>query len=112
MRWLLIGLICAYRRFVPVRFKRCCLFKETCSQFTLRVTREQGFLAGCRAVRQRIGQCRPGYSAVYDEATCEWQIEFADGTRAPGSVVADFVLKPYRKVLITARDEIGYRDVV
>jgi hypothetical protein len=105
MRWILIGLICAYRRFVPARFKRSCLFKETCSQFTLRVTREGGFWAGCRAIRQRVWHCRPQYSAVYDEETCDWQIELTDGTRVPGSAVADFVLEPYRRALTRTVDE-------
>ena len=98
MGWMLICFIRLYRA-LPDRIKRRCLFKETCSLFILRVTREAGFFAGCRAMAYRFTRCRPRYSVSYDYTCADWRVEFANGTRAEPVEIADFILGPYCKVL-------------
>jgi uncharacterized protein len=102
VRWVLILLIQVYR-LLPDRLKRRCLFKETCSALVLRMAREAGFLAACRAMRFRFSLCRPAYSVYYDYGLCDWQVEFPDHTRVSSLEIADFVLEPYHKLLGQAR---------
>lgn len=94
MKWFLLGAISFYRR-LPARFKRQCLFKETCSSFVGRVTRESGFLSGWRALRTRGSQCKPGYLVFFDNASNSWQVRFVNGSVSSNSQVADFVFAPY-----------------
>jgi uncharacterized protein len=98
MRWMLILFICFYR-LLPTSIKRDCLFRETCSLFVLRVTREGGFFAGCLAAKSRLTKCRPGYSVRFNYALKDWEIELANGALAGSSEIADFVLEPYRAAL-------------
>lgn len=101
MRWVLILFIRGYRR-LPDRIKRRCLFKETCSTLALRVAKEEGFLAACRAMRFRFSLCRPSYSVYYDQRIRDWQVEFRDHTRMGSSEIADFVFEPYSELLTRA----------
>jgi putative component of membrane protein insertase Oxa1/YidC/SpoIIIJ protein YidD len=48
----------------PARWRRACLYRESCSQHVHRVAGEEGFAAGVRALRSRIRGCRPGYGIV------------------------------------------------
>lgn len=97
MKWFLLGAISLYRR-LPARFKRQCLFRETCSSVVARVARESGFWPGLRALRIRVSQCQPGYQVYFDNEVKGWQVRFANGSVSNSSHVADFVLSPYRDV--------------
>lgn len=50
-----------YWQWWPHRWKRSCLFRESCSQFVYRVAGESGSLAGLGAFWYRVRTCRPGY---------------------------------------------------
>jgi len=95
MKWLLLGAIYLYRG-LPARFKRQCLFKETCSSVVARVARECGFWPGLRALKTRVSQCRPGYLVYFDNEVKSWRVRFANGSISKSPYVADFVLDPYR----------------
>lgn len=95
MKWFLLGAISLYRR-LPARFKRQCLFRETCSSFVARVARESGFWPGLRALRTRVSQCRPGYLVYFDNEVKGWHVRFKNGSVSNSSHLADFVLNPYR----------------
>lgn len=97
MKWLLIGLINLYR-WLPDRFKRQCLFKETCSLLVTRVARESGFWPGLRALRTRVSQCRPGYLVYFNSEAKSWDVRFTNGSVSNSSDVADFILNPYRDI--------------
>jgi putative component of membrane protein insertase Oxa1/YidC/SpoIIIJ protein YidD len=97
MRWFLLGAIYFYRR-LPARFKRHCLFKETCSLFVARVARESGFWPGLRALKTRVSQCRPGYQIYFESEAQRWQIRFKNGGVSRSSQLADFVMDPYRNL--------------
>jgi putative component of membrane protein insertase Oxa1/YidC/SpoIIIJ protein YidD len=94
MKWFLLGAISLYRR-LPIRFKRQCLFRETCSSYIGRVAREFGFLPGLQAFRTRVSQCKPGYLVFFDNQFNRWHVRFANGSVSNSCHVADFVLAPY-----------------
>ena len=49
----------------PDRWRRKCLFKESCSHHVYRITKSQGLLKGWEAFVKRFNTCRPNY-AFYD----------------------------------------------
>ncbi len=98
MRWLLVFPIKVYR-LIPAKFKRRCLFRETCSLFVMRAATEGGLLAGCRAFGQRFTRCRSQYSVRYDNPSRAWVVELADGSAVGGEEMADFVMEPYRNAM-------------
>lgn len=100
MRWLLIRIVCLYRRLPPQFKKRRCLFKETCSALALRVAREEGTLACFHALRKRFAGCRPNYHVFYDAVACEWQVQLVNGETASEAEIADIILEPYRAVFM------------
>jgi len=51
-----------YQTFIPKRFRGKCLFKESCSNYVYRITKEDGLKAGIVAFRFRFHNCRPDYS--------------------------------------------------
>lgn len=105
MRWPLILLIRIYWR-IPARFKRRCLFRETCSLHVMRATDEGGLVAGCRALGRRFVRCRPRYSVYYDSRSRDWQVRLANGTAVESAEVADFVLEPYRAAMTRAEAKV------
>ncbi len=93
LKWLLVGSIRAYQS-LPARFKRRCIFKETCSRYVLRHTLESGFWAGVRALRYRIGVCRPLRGAEF-ASDGEMMLMLADGSRAPSYEFTESAIQPY-----------------
>lgn len=73
MKYLVLFLIRLYW-FIPKRFRRTCLFKQTCSHHVFAVTKEKGIMSGLKAFRQRIKQCRPGYSVYITDDERQWVI--------------------------------------
>jgi len=57
----LLAVIKLYWTLVPKKNRRPCLFKETCSQFIYRQTKELGFFEGTKAFLSRFKKCRSGY---------------------------------------------------
>jgi hypothetical protein len=78
VKWLLLLAIQLYWAVWPTRWRRGCLFRESCSRHVYRRTQRSGFLEGIRALRQRYRTCRPGYGVV----TCygESWLVLADGS--------------------------------
>lgn len=63
---------------LPKRYRRKCLFKESCSRHVYFVTRRDGFKKGINALQKRWRQCRPGY-AVYIGPEGKEQVVLRDG---------------------------------
>jgi hypothetical protein len=61
MKFIVVGLILAYQRLAPQALRDRCIFAESCSNFVLRRTREEGVRAGIAALLLRMRRCRPGY---------------------------------------------------
>lgn len=61
MKSIFLVLIKLYQAFMPKQLRGRCLFKESCSNYVYRLTREKGFIAGKKALRYRIRNCKPNY---------------------------------------------------
>jgi putative component of membrane protein insertase Oxa1/YidC/SpoIIIJ protein YidD len=64
MKWLLLFVIRTYQTLTLKRFRRKCLFKESCSNYIFRITKQKGFREGMKAFNYRINNCRPGYFII------------------------------------------------
>ncbi|WP_366914024.1 membrane protein insertion efficiency factor YidD [Niabella sp.] len=67
MRYFLLLIIRLYW-LTPEKNRRRCLFKETCSRYVYRITRQQGLRAGLAALKDRRRKCRPGYYYINKNA--------------------------------------------
>jgi hypothetical protein len=95
MRWLILVPVYLYRHAWPSFLKkRTCLFKESCSLFVFRITKDYGFIAGCKALSWRYRNCRPGYR-IYSNKEGHFEMRLATGNVLTESEIADAVLKPY-----------------
>ena len=102
MRWLILFPIYVYwYAWPPFLKKRSCLFKESCSQFVFRVTKESGFVAGYKAMIWRYRNCRPGYRIV-SNAEGKFEMRLVTGNMVPESEIADAILKPYLTAMKSA----------
>ena len=95
MRWLILFPIHVYWHAWPSFLKkRSCIFKKSCSLFVFRVTKEYGFIAGCKALSWRYRNCRPGYK-IASNREGKFEIRLVTGNVVPESEIADAILKPY-----------------
>jgi hypothetical protein len=90
--WALILAIRLYWAVWPGRWRRGCLYRESCSRYVYRVAREAGLAGGLRALRERYRSCRPGYGVLrrYGEA---WLV-LADGSVLSASEASATALTP------------------
>ena len=68
----------AYWIFWPKRWKKTCIYKESCSRYVYRLALETGTLAGLAGFFRRMRTCRTGYRFVVAESVLF--MEAADGT--------------------------------
>lgn len=90
MRWTLLAAIRLYWAIWPERFRRGCLFRESCSRHVYRITRQQGLRCGVRALVARYRACRPGYAIV--AAYGQRWLSLADGSLIPAGEAAPRLL--------------------
>ena len=69
MKYFIIIVIKTYQLYFPKKYRGCCLYKESCSNFVLRITKTKGCLAGLKAFKYRWGNCRPNYSIIKKKKT-------------------------------------------
>jgi putative component of membrane protein insertase Oxa1/YidC/SpoIIIJ protein YidD len=66
MKYLVLFLIKIYQTIFPKRYRGKCLFKESCSNFVYRMTKEEGLKGGIQAFIYRYHNCRPDYQLFED----------------------------------------------
>lgn len=68
MRYLLLLSIHLYW-IIPKKNRRQCIFKESCSKYVYRVTKNEGWKKGLLAIQGRRRQCRPGFYHINKNVT-------------------------------------------
>lgn len=66
MKYLLIGLIRAYRAIISPWFPSSCRFHPTCSRYGMDAIRRHGALKGGWLTVKRIARCHPWNSGGHD----------------------------------------------
>ena len=64
MKYLLLFIIRIYWKIIPASKRKQCIFRESCSHYVWRITAEEGFISGIKALLFRNKHCCPGY-AIY-----------------------------------------------
>jgi uncharacterized protein len=91
MKWLILLTIKTYWITIPEKYRKTCLFKESCSHFVYRVTKQRGFLCGTAAFFQRRKKCRPGYEMMFSD-TSIIRIKLVDGSFISKNELSDQLL--------------------
>ena len=67
MKYIFIGLIKFYRKFLsPLKEKSCCIYIPTCSQYALEAFQKYGAFKGLRLSVKRILRCHPMAKGGFD----------------------------------------------
>lgn len=93
MRLLLLLGIQLYWKLWPERFRRPCLFRESCSRHVYSVTSRSGASAGLAALWERARRCRGGYSV--ETIAGNLAVRLADGSILSESEASPNLLQPY-----------------
>lgn len=64
---------------MPDHKRRKCIFRDKCSNYVYRITNDEGFISGCKALYKRYKQCRPGYKIIKMDNE-EVLVELIEGT--------------------------------
>jgi len=86
MRYWLLILIRLYW-LIPKKYKRRCIFKESCSRYVYRIAKEKGFKKGLDGIKKRTHQCQPGYYRIN-----EAEFRLADQSVVPRCLLNENVL--------------------
>jgi putative component of membrane protein insertase Oxa1/YidC/SpoIIIJ protein YidD len=52
---------------IPKCYRNRCIFKEPCSKYVYRITKEDGFRAGIIAFKYRFQKCRQGFYKLNED---------------------------------------------
>ena len=103
-RTVLLLVIRVYWLVVPEGRRRNCLFRTSCSRHVFLTTQANGFLEGCRALRERWRRCRSGYRVELEPSG--YCLILADGTKAVESEIVPGIFEPHRAALERARQTV------
>lgn len=66
LRWIALGLIRFYQRFISPLTPPSCIYTPTCSQYGYEAIARHGFFKGGWLTIKRIGRCHPWAHGGYD----------------------------------------------
>lgn len=66
MKWLLIGLLRAYRFAISPLYGQVCRYHPTCSAYALEAVTVHGSIKGSWLAVRRVGRCHPWAAGGYD----------------------------------------------
>jgi putative component of membrane protein insertase Oxa1/YidC/SpoIIIJ protein YidD len=90
--WALVLAIRFYWAVWPARWRRNCVYRESCSRYVYRAALEGGLAGGLRALRERHRTCRPGYGILRHHGAA-WLV-LADGSVLSASEASATALPP------------------
>ena len=87
MKYLMIGLVKLYRKFISPLKPPCCRFTPTCSEYALEAFMKRGFFIGLILTVWRVLRCNPfskgGYDPVPEKGLRRVKIQAADEQKKP-----------------------------
>ena len=95
LKWVLLYAIRCYWWLMPLKWKRPCIFRVSCSNFVFNSARDFGFVYGIMAFKERWNKCRPGYHAeLKNNKLC---LHLIDGSDVNDEEISEFILQHYQK---------------
>ena len=95
LKWVLLYAIRCYWWLMPLKWKRSCIFRMSCSNYVFNSTRDFGFVYGIMALKERWNKCRPGYHAeLKNNKLC---LHLIDGSDVNDEEISEFILQHYQK---------------
>lgn len=93
MKYLLIGLLKAYRAVISPLYGNVCKYYPTCSAYALEAVTVHGAAKGSWLAARRLASCHPWSLGGYDpvpgtQAALEWEREQAEKARCCGDATA------------------------
>ncbi|MBN9104958.1 MAG: membrane protein insertion efficiency factor YidD [Propionibacteriaceae bacterium] len=93
MKYLLIGLLKAYRAVISPLYGNVCKYYPTCSAYALEAVTVHGAAKGSWLAARRLASCHPWSLGGYDPvpgtpAALEWEREQAEKARCCGDATA------------------------
>lgn len=92
MKHLLLIAIHLYWKLIPVKNRRRCIFKKSCSHYVFDIAKEQGFWEGIRAFHFRFQNCRSGFALFKNPITNEIQMILPSKVIVGSEEIADRLL--------------------
>jgi hypothetical protein len=66
MKWLALGAIRLYKKFISPLLPSACIYEPTCSQYTYEAIQIHGVIRGTWMGMRRIARCHPFSAGGYD----------------------------------------------
>jgi uncharacterized protein len=79
MKYLLIGLLRAYRLLISPLYGQVCRYHPSCSAYALKAVQVHGSLRGTWYAVRRVGRCHPWAAGGYDPVPPEMPPVSSDG---------------------------------
>lgn len=95
MKWLILIVIKIYWMVFSKKKEPSCIFKETCSHYVYRKSKDVGFIGGVSAFLDRLKKCRNGYQ-LYTSLN-GFEMELVDGSIIKEDEIAPRILMPFYK---------------
>ena len=95
LKWLLMSAIICYWYIIPLKFRKTCLFRVSCSHYVFNSTRDFGFLHGVTAFKERWHKCRPGYKTeLINNKLC---LHLIDGSNIDSEDISESIIRENKK---------------
>jgi len=78
MKYILLVIIRLYW-LIPCKYRRKCIFKESCSRYVYRNTQERGIIGGMQSLKKRVCTCR-NPKGLFETKDGQQLIILADGS--------------------------------
>ncbi len=91
MKWLLIGLLKAYRFAISPLYGQVCRYHPTCSAYALEAVTTHGSIKGSWLAVRRIGRCHPWAAGGYDPVPAKHERGRSTGSERQGPAGAGSV---------------------
>jgi uncharacterized protein len=89
MQFLFLTAIRLYWLLIPMKNRRKCIFKESCSRYVYRICFDDGFVAGSKAFAFRFRNCRNGYMLFKNPVNGEMNALLASGIVVSGEIIVE-----------------------
>jgi putative component of membrane protein insertase Oxa1/YidC/SpoIIIJ protein YidD len=99
MKQVLLLIIHCYWRLIPEEKRRCCVFKKSCSNYVFEITKQDGFLAGAKALLFRYNNCRGEFTFFKNPLTLRTQVVLKSGVIVEDYELSENILLKYKTLV-------------